>query len=319
MSVLLAVSVWAAGGGPAVLYFCATIYVDLNMWRQSLVTPPVAAADPLTAFVWHDESANGTVNLRPHLAAHATYRQHEPFPHTAIDGMVPLDLLEKVIEELPEHLGADGCAEGSTACYVDPLQFRKTEIARDDHMGPYTRRVFAALRSRPFIAFLEELTGIHGLHPDPGYEGSGVHLTGTGGHLNIHADFNHLSMSPTWHRRVNTFIYLNKNWPDHYGGHLELWNRNLTACVQRIRPDFGRFVAFSTTDFSYHGHPQPMQIPETRMRRSIAMYYYTRGDRSEADCLKGSCTSMHSTIFKTPQGCAVCEQPACARFRDDAA
>jgi hypothetical protein len=55
------------------------------------------------------------------------------------------------------------------------------------------------------------------------------------------------------------------------------------------------------------------------MRRSIAMYYYTRGDRSEADCLKGSCTSMHSTIFKTPQGCAVCEQPACARFRDDAA
>lgn len=56
-----------------------------------------------------------------------------------------------------------------------------------------------------------------------------------------------------------------------------LWNRNLTACVQRIKPKFGRFVAFSTTDFSYHGHPSPMRIPGDRMRRSIAMYYYTRG------------------------------------------
>jgi len=283
------------------------------MLAQDAATPAAAAGgDALAAFVW-DEEAEGTVDLRPLAAGRDAYRAQRPFPHVAIDGMVPHELLEKVIEELPEGIDERGCAAGSTACYVDPLQKRKTEIAREDHMGPNTRKVFAALRSRPFITFLEQLTGIEGLHPDPGYEGSGVHLTGTGGYLKIHADFNHLSMSPVWHRRVNTFIYLNKDWPDSYGGHLELWDRNLTSCVQRIKPDFGRFVAFSTSDFSFHGHPTPMEIPHDRMRRSIAMYYYTRGTRDASECLDNQCASMHSTLFKEPQNC-VCEAPACARY-----
>jgi hypothetical protein len=36
-------------------------------------------------------------------------------------------------------------------------------------------------------------------------------------------------------------------------------------------------VVFATTDFSYHGHPSPLNCPEDRTRRSVAMYYYTAG------------------------------------------
>ena len=61
-----------------------------------------------------------------------------------------------------------------------------------------------------------------------------------------------------------------------------------------------------------------MQLPENRMRRSIAMYYYTRGERDVDECLQHTCTSMHTTIFKQPNGCEVCVQPQCARFRDHA-
>ena len=57
-------------------------------------------------------------------------------------------------------------------------------------MGDYTRQLFVTLRSQHFVRFLETLSGVSGLIPDPGYEGSGVHLTGDGGVLAVHHDFN---------------------------------------------------------------------------------------------------------------------------------
>ena len=41
-----------------------------------------------------------------------------------------------------------------------------------------------------FIDFLKTLTGIRGILPDPFLEGAGIHLTASGGKLDIHADFN---------------------------------------------------------------------------------------------------------------------------------
>ena len=92
-------------------------------------------------------------------------------------------------------------------------------------MGPYTRMLFAFMKSSSFILFLEELTGIKGILPDPHYRGSGLHITAPGGYLEVHANFN-------WYktykldRRVNAFVYLNDDWQDSYGGHLELWHVN---------------------------------------------------------------------------------------------
>ena len=67
------------------------------------------------------------------------------------------------------------------ACELETLRLRHlANLALD--------RLFAALRSEPFVRFLELLSGIGGLVPDPGYEGSGVHLTGEGGLLAVHHD-----------------------------------------------------------------------------------------------------------------------------------
>jgi hypothetical protein len=51
-------------------------------------------------------------------------------------------------------------------------------------------------------------------------------------------------------------------------------------------------VVFSTTDDSYHGHPDPLTCPEGRSRRSIAMYYYTVGRPREEQ------SAAHQTLFK---------------------
>jgi hypothetical protein len=42
-----------------------------------------------------------------------------------------------------------------------------------------------------------------------------------------------------------------------------------------VRPDFGTIVVFGTTADSLHGHPQPLQCPPDKSRKSIALYYYT--------------------------------------------
>ena len=80
------------------------------------------------------------------------------------------------------------------------------------------------------------------------------------------------------HTHVNQQLaHKNEDWDDDYGGHLELWDRNMTKCARRILPEFNRLVVFSTTDFSFHGHPDPLSCPHGRARISIAQYYYSVG------------------------------------------
>ena len=115
-------------------------------------------------------------------------------------------------------------------------------------------------------------------------------------------------------RAQNVFLYLNHEWPDHYGGHLELWSRNMSSCRRRIAPALGRFVAISSTDFSFHGHPEPMSsLPPGRMRRSIAFYYYTASERPAGECEGGDCATFHDARWQDPVGCSSCN--ACQHHR----
>ena len=137
----------------------------------------------------------------------------------------------------------------------------------------------------------------------------------SGGFLNVHADFNKYGQYNI-DRRVNTFVYMNEDWSEEYGGHLELWSMDMKSCHQKILPTFGRFVVFSSTDFSYHGHPQPLAAPSDRSRRSLALYYYTNG-RPAGECKDGNCSGSHSTLFQTPQGCEVCDEQTCKRYDEN--
>jgi Rps23 Pro-64 3,4-dihydroxylase Tpa1-like proline 4-hydroxylase len=194
------------------------------------------------------------------------YAEADPFPHIVIDGRFPEALLRSVSAEIA---GAS----------IDPEQdfygsFKKHRISDVRKMGPNTRRLIEDLNSAPFLRFVEELTGIDGLIPDPHLEGGGIHQIGRGGFLKVHTDFNwHRRLE--LHRRVNLLVYLNEGWSDDWNGHLEFWNDDVSACKARIAPLFNRMAVFSTTDRSYHGHPDPLDCPEGTTRASIAMYYYS--------------------------------------------
>jgi hypothetical protein len=141
-------------------------------------------------------------------------------------------------------------------------------------MSPAARTLFYAFNSLPFIRVIENITGIKGLTPDPYFFGGGFHEIGQGGHLSIHADFNH-HRPLNLERRVNVLIYLNKDWKDDYGGQLELWDTAMTGCRVSVVPEANRCVIFNTRSDTYHGNPNPIAHPGGITRKSIALYYYT--------------------------------------------
>lgn len=217
----------------------------------------------------------------------------DPFPHLVMEDLVPPDSLDAIIAEFP--------AADSELWYQRKRETaRKLTNSQDWLMGPVTRQLLAEFNGSLFCTFLEDLCGIDGLIPDPHFEGGGMHQSTTGGFLKVHADFN-VHPKLRLDRRLNLLVYLNRDWEDEWGGHLELWDREMTRCVRKVAPAFGSSVVFATTDWSFHGHPDPMRCPPTVTRKSLAIYYYTSGRPEEVDA------RSHGTLYQRREGEAFTE------------
>lgn len=217
----------------------------------------------------------------------AGYQAASPFPHVVIDDFLPPALLDKVLTRF------DASRRGLDDMSFDRPQERFKSSFQPDSLDDDLRQLFYSFNSRPFIRVMENITGIKGLIPDPYFLGAGIHEIKQGGHLSIHADFNH-HVPMNLERRINVLIYLNKDWQPDYGGSLELWDEGMGRCFHSIVPTFNRCVIFNTTSNSQHGNPQPIAHPEGISRKSIALYYYT----STWDGSKRS----HTTQFQVRPG-----------------
>jgi 2OG-Fe(II) oxygenase superfamily len=216
----------------------------------------------------------------------SSFQSADPFPHVIIDNFLPDDVLADVIANYP---GPEDASWGT----FDNIREIKLALNDEAQMSPPIRHVIQQLNAQVAIEFLEELTGISGLVPDPHLGGGGLHQIRPGGVLKIHADFDmhqHLHL----HRRLNAILYLNEDWDDSYGGALELWNLEMTEATQRVYPIANRLVVFATTDTSWHGHPDPLTCPPHRTRRSMAWYYYTAPESARG---RG-----HTTLFQARPG-----------------
>jgi hypothetical protein len=194
------------------------------------------------------------------------YLSASPFPHIVLDNFLSEDVLELCLREFPP-------IDNAKARYSSSQQNLKYEF-NPDKLAPAVRSLFYSFNSRPFIGFLENLTGNAGLIPDPNFVGGGFHQVNHGGHLDVHADFNrHPALN--LERRLNVLIYLNKDWKKEYGGSFEIWNGRMSSRVVGVEPLFNRCVIFNTSSTAYHGNPEPVNHPARLPRRAIALYYYT--------------------------------------------
>lgn len=237
-----------------------------------------------------------------------SYAQKKPFPHAVFDDMIPRAVLERLANKRNSRkgqpwnvLGGDvkaSCeeAKGWRCIQQKSRGFLKMTLADETLMHPVAQGVMAALKSPLFVRFLERVSGIKPLTPDPYNEGGGLHETGRGGALQIHADFRRHPITG-WERRVNAFIYLNEDWNATWKGDLELWDRDMSKCAKKIPTSFGRFIMFSSHDFSYHGHAEPLECPASRSRKSMAFYYYSPIQRP-VDTIDSRFPANHSTLYQ---------------------
>lgn len=215
------------------------------------------------------------------------YRDARPFAHVVIDSLIPD---ERVIDEVVSEFPAPGSLDW---IHYNAQTEKKLASRSDSQLGSVTRHILQQFNSSVFCGFLERLTGIEGIIPDPHFWGGGAHQIERGGFLKIHTDFN-------WYgklqldRRLNVLLYLNKGWKEEYGGHLELWSRDMKRCEVKVLPVANRCVIFSTTDASFHGHPEPLTCPDGVTRKSLALYYYTNGRPQDE--------KTYSTVFKARPG-----------------
>lgn len=208
-----------------------------------------------------------------HLAAAAgslasEFRAADPFPHVVIDNFLSLAACDALLNDFQRLQDPD-----SWGHYI---HYTERKLAMRDHalMGAGTRAIIDELSSPRFIAWLERITGIAGMLPDPELDGGGLHLIPSGGHLNVHVDYLAHPTQRTWSRQLNLLLYLNTEWQPAWNGSLEFWDAEMTHCVKAIAPVFNRCVIFHTQPGSYHGHPTPLACPPEVSRKSLALYYF---------------------------------------------
>lgn len=219
----------------------------------------------------------------------------KPFPFIEIDNFFDETYLNQILDSFPKM------SENKHDFKMNTKSEVKLAIGSPEQIPNNINSFIEYLNSYFFLDFIQELTGIkQRLIPDPYLFGAGLHEIKRGGFLKVHSDFN-VHPQLNLNRRINLLLYLNKNWKEEWGGHLELWDKEMKSCKVKITPSFNKLVIFNTTDFSFHGHPEPLACPDDVTRKSLALYYYTNGRPSnEINFALGE--SGQTTMFQKREG-----------------
>jgi hypothetical protein len=219
-------------------------------------------------------------------ASSSQFSEAAPFPHIVFDNFLPEDIIERVNKSWPDA-PQRGDINFNNQVFVD-----KKKLVMPWDCALEIRELFNFFNSSAFIIFLEALTGIDGLIPDPHFFGGGLHEIRSGGRLGVHADYR-INKKLRLVRRLNLILYFNKGWSEDYGGSLELWDRKITRKIKSISPISNRVVIFETDSESFHGHPEPLNTPDDVTRKSMALYYFTASESVFSE------VGDRSTVFKS--------------------
>ncbi len=221
---------------------------------------------------------------RDELRSHV--RSSQPFPHFCIDNFLDEGFANRVLDAFPTF--EEAAMLGREFRAVN--EKRKIQVTDSSTFAEPIAELNRLLATPEFLDTMSYVFDIPHLLADDALVGGGMHQTGPRGHLDVHIDFNYIPEREL-HRRLNILIYLNKDWKPEWGGHIELWDREVKVCHHSSSPIFNRCVVFETSEISYHG-VTAVKCPEDRSRKSFAAYYYTREAPAHWD------GKAHSTIFK---------------------
>lgn len=200
----------------------------------------------------------------------------KPFPHWVARDFVSRETVRQINAGWPWRGDGRWCHENGKLAKKSAMQFPR-------RLSPEAQDLAQYLYSPQSCKRLSEIIGIS-LEPDPWFTdgamtprlGGGLHEIYQGGLLKMHVDFNRHPTGLT--RSLNLLVYLNETWCQEWGGAIQLGFDGT-----EVLPVSGTAVMFETSPDSWHGHPQPLACPDGVTRRSLALYYYTRGSLADRD------------------------------------
>lgn len=214
------------------------------------------------------------------------YTEATPFPFVKIDDFLEPKFAAEIAAAYPTFDQATTLGRS----FKSVNERKKIQITDAKLFPEPIARLNEALASSAFLSDLSYISGIPNLLADAELVGGGIHMTGPGGRLDVHVDFNYLEERRI-HRRLNFLLYLNPVWDERWGGHIQLWDRNVRTCLQSFPPAMNRCVIFETSDISFHG-VTPIVDEASHPRCSFAAYYYTR------EAPPNWQGTSHSTVFR---------------------
>jgi len=194
-----------------------------------------------------------------------SYRRHPYYGLINIPEFLPTDVTQKCANELDGlslEQGKHFTRKGSCMYEYNNLQITAVQD-----------ELVHALHSSEFLRWLENLTGVDKLLPDPHLIGAGYMKSFRGDTLQVHTDFNWVEETHL-HRAVSIIIYFNKEWDEEWGGSLNFYDLDNNKLLSSIKPDWGNMLVWTYNDFVYHGYPNPLTCPEDQSRKGIRLFYY---------------------------------------------
>lgn len=194
------------------------------------------------------------------------YRNGLPVPWISFEDFLPNDLVESMRQEIysiPNHSWTRFTRNGSMFYECTHLE-----------SSPLTRNLALNLNSSEFVTWLEQLTGLKKLIPDPHFIGAGLMKFGNQGSIKLHTDFNwndQLGLN----RALSLILYLSDDWEPSWGGNLEFWSLDRSQCLHSIEPKRNKLLLWNYNENFLHGHSESINCPDDRYRLGLRLFYYT--------------------------------------------
>ncbi len=202
------------------------------------------------------------------------YQQHPSYGLINIPEFLSDDMTQQCADEL-EGLQLD---KGKHFTRKGSCMYEYNDLS----ITPVQERLVHEFHSSRFLHWLEHLTGVEKLLPDPHLVGAGYMKSFAGDSLKVHTDFNWVEEIHL-HRAVSIIIYFNKDWNADWGGCLNFYDFKNEALLSSIKPDWGNMLVWNYHNLVYHGYPDPMTCPEDQSRKGMRLFYYQSRSKPDAE------------------------------------
>lgn len=189
-----------------------------------------------------------------------------PIPITVIDNFLPNDIFCAVVEDIKN------ISKESYTIFSNDSSYRHE--CRDFKDATILQSLVNSFNSSKFIKWLESISGIEKLIPDPHLRGGGLARINSGSKLGLHTDFN-WNDQIRLNRKLNLIIYLTPNWESYWDGDLEFYNEDHSQCVLKVEPIANRLAFWNYESWLLHGNSKILNTPKNISRDNLIHFYYT--------------------------------------------